>query len=215
MTRAGLPPLPQPLTLSTLQDYVRRMVKARGFYTDPNKIFILLVEEVGELAAELRHRAHSPEQFDRRNLSHELIDILLYLVDLANGFSVQLELLWSEHERRSDTPHGGPVQRRGQSAEFRADFSLNQLCAHVERGRTEREMEDSGEMRALRLSEEVGELARELRKHWKGRAEPRDIGMAIVAAIASALRVGACFDVDFEAALAEKERLNAGRDWDY
>ncbi len=94
-------------------------------------------------------------------------------------------------------------------------MSLNELCRHVERGCTEREMEDSGEMRAIRLSEEVGELAREVRKHWKGRAEPRDIGMAIIGAIACALRVGACFDVDFEAALAEKERLNAGRDWAY
>lgn len=215
MTQAGLPPLPQPPTLSALQDYVRRMVKARGFYTDPDKIFILLVEEVGELAAELRHRAHCPERFDRRNLSHELIDILLYLLDLANGFSVKLELLWPEHERRSAAPHGGPGQGRGQTAGFRADFSLNELYGHVERGRTEREKEDSGEMPAIRLSEEVGELARELRKHWKGRAEPRDVGMAIIGAITCALRVGACFDVDFEAALAEKERLNAARHWAY
>lgn len=45
------------MTLKALQAYVARAVAARGFTTDLNEVFILTVEELGELAAELiEHR---------------------------------------------------------------------------------------------------------------------------------------------------------------
>lgn len=221
MTQAGppslpeRPTLPERLTLPALQDYVRRMVEARGFITNPNKIFILLVEEVGELATEFKHRAYYPERFDRQNLSHELIDILLYLLDLANGFSVDLAGLWPEHERHNDARFSAKPAGGGKPAAFRADYSLNQLCGHVEHKRAERGFEDRDEMLVILLSEEVGEIARELRKHWKGLASSRDMGMEIIDALTYVLRLGGCFAVDFEQALTEKERVNAARDWAY
>ena len=215
MTRAGLPTLPPRLTLPALQDYVRDMVEARGFIKNPNKIFILLVEEVGELATEFKHRTYYPERFDRRNLSHELIDILLYLVDLANGFSVELAGLWPEHERKNDVRFAAKAAGGGEPARFRADLTLNALCRHADRKRAERGFEDTEEMLAILLSEEIGEIARELRKQWKGLASPRDIGMEIIDALTYVLRLGGCFSVDFEAALTEKEELNAARNWTY
>ena len=54
------PPIPSPMTLSALQLYVREIVKLRGFTTNTNEIFILLVEEVGELASELSESYISP-----------------------------------------------------------------------------------------------------------------------------------------------------------
>ena len=215
MSAAGLPPLPERFTLPALQEYVRRMVEARGFIKNPNKLFILLVEEVGELATEFKNRAYYPQRFDVRNLSYELIDILLYLLDLANGFSVQLAGLWPEHERQNDARFGAIGDEGGEPASFDADFSLNKLCAHVEQKRKERGFEDRDEMLALLLSEEVGEIARELRKSWKGLADARDIGMEIIDALTYVLRLGCCFSVDLETALREKESLNAGRNWSY
>ena len=215
MTQAGLPPLPGRLTLPALQEYVRRMVEARGFIKNPNKIFILLVEEVGELATEFKNRAYYPDRFDRRNLSHELIDILLYLLDLANGFSLELASLWPEHEQRNDARFAVKEAEAGKPERFRAELSLNELCAHVERKRRERGFADREEMLAILLSEEVGEIAKELRKSWKNLDSPRELGMEIIDAITYVLRLGNCFDVDFEAALAEKEKMNAARGWSY
>lgn len=215
MTSAGLPPLPERLTLPALQEYVRHMVEARGFIKNPNKLFILLVEEVGELATEFKNRAYYPERFDARNLSHELIDILLYLLDLANGFSVELAGLWPEHERKNDARFGATGNAGGEPAGFNADFSLNRLSAHVDQKRKERGFKDRDEMLALLLSEEVGEIAKELRKSWKGLGNPQDMGMEIIDALTYVLRLGCCFSVDMESALREKESLNAERDWSY
>ncbi len=56
------PVLPERLTLPALQGYVREMVAARDFTTDRNEIFILLVEELGELAAELKNSEFYPDR---------------------------------------------------------------------------------------------------------------------------------------------------------
>ena len=215
MTQVGLPTLPHRLTLPALQEYVRGVVASRGFITDPNKVFILLVEELGELATEFKHRAYYPDRFDQKNLSHELIDILLYLVDLANGFSVELAALWPGHETKNDTRFSARPVTGGKQAKFQAEFSLNELSGHVEQKRAERGFEDREEMLVILLSEEVGEIAKELRKHWKGLASSREIGMEIIDALTYVLRLGNCFAVDFEQALTEKEQVNASRNWTY
>jgi hypothetical protein len=41
------------MTTQDLQDTICKIRQERGFVTDPLKIYILLTEEVGELAAEL------------------------------------------------------------------------------------------------------------------------------------------------------------------
>ncbi|HEX7925963.1 MAG TPA: RS21-C6 protein, partial [bacterium] len=86
--------VPSPLTLPALQAYVRAIVAERNFTRDPNEIFILLVEEVGELATEFKHRTYYPERFDPGNCAHEIADILLYLLDVANAFELDLMTVW-------------------------------------------------------------------------------------------------------------------------
>ncbi len=206
MSSEGLPPLPDPLTLPALQSYIRGVVKARNFTGDLDKILILLVEEVGELAAELGRRVRSPARFDAENLAHELIDILLYLLDFANGFSLDVIAAWNREH-----PAGGgmPVENAAPG------LTLNALAARAAAQEAPAEGPESPELLMLLLSEQVGDIARELRKHWKGRAEADDVGRGVVAALRCLFRLGACFGVDFEAALAEKERLNAQRRWAY
>jgi NTP pyrophosphatase (non-canonical NTP hydrolase) len=213
MSEEGLPALPAGMTLPALQAYVRAVVEARNFTGDLNKVFILLVEEVGELATEFKHRTYYPDRYDPANLSYEIIDILLYLLDLANGFGVELMELWPEHERANDLRFADRRQGRSVGAKVRAELTLNELAHHAERKRLERAFEDTEEMLVLLLCEEVGELAHEVRKTWKGRGEARKAGCEIIDALHYLFRIGGRLGMDFEAALAEKERENAARTW--
>jgi NTP pyrophosphatase (non-canonical NTP hydrolase) len=209
------PALPSPMTLPALQEYVRQVVAARNYTRDLNEVFILAVEEVGELSAEFKKRTFYPERFRLEQLGFEIADVLLYLVDLANGFGVDLMTRWIDHERENDARFAERRGGRPTMAAIRRDLTLSQLGEHLERKRRERGFEDSPERLMILLSEEIGEIATEIRKHWKGLAEPGRAAGEIIDAITYLLRMARQFGIDVESALAEKERRNAGRTWAY
>jgi NTP pyrophosphatase (non-canonical NTP hydrolase) len=64
----------------------------RGFVTDPLKLHVLLTEEVGEVAGELKRlwSSNYPE-FDRARLADEVADVFCALVALANEFDIDIE----------------------------------------------------------------------------------------------------------------------------
>jgi len=207
--------LPAPMTLPALQAYVAQVVVARGFTRDRNEIFILLTEEVGELATELKHWIYYPPRFDPGALALELADVLLYLLDFANSFGIDLAAQWPRHEAANDQRF---TARRGGAppqAQVRAHLPLNALIAHVEAKRAERGFTDTPERLAMLLAEELGEIATELRKSWKGRAEPARVGDEIIDALTYLLRLAHAFQVDLEAAVRTKEAQNAQRTWSY
>jgi NTP pyrophosphatase (non-canonical NTP hydrolase) len=206
---------PDPMTLTALQRYVARTVEERGFTREPNEIFILLVEEVGELASEFKHWIYYPERFDRENLGFELADILLYLLDLANAFSVELMALWPEHERSNDERFAPRRAAGAPRSLVQPDLTLNGLVDHVEAKRRERNFADTAERLMILLTEEVGEIATELRKQWKGKGDPRRTGMEIIDALTYLFRLAHQCQVDLEAAVLNKERENARRVWSY
>lgn len=78
--------------LQELQRLVNKVRQERGFTMDPLKIFVLLNEEVGEVATELK-RTWSPnyEAFSKQDLEDELADVLVCLLALANQFEINLE----------------------------------------------------------------------------------------------------------------------------
>jgi len=59
---------------------------------DPLRIFVLLDEEVGEVARELK-RTWSPnyEAFSKQDLEDEIADVLVCLLALANQFEINVE----------------------------------------------------------------------------------------------------------------------------
>lgn len=191
--KGASPDLPRPMTLPALQGYVREMVEARGFTRDLNEILILLVEEVGELAREFENSVRFSERFDRRNFSHEIVDVFLYLLDVANGFSLELNPCF-------DRPDGGGALP-----------ALNRLAEPPPEG----DPAPPPEMLVVALAGKIGELATAVRKQWKGRVEPQAVQEPIAAAITLLFRLAGHFRMDFEAALAEKEKLNASRTWAY
>ncbi len=79
-------------TVKELQKLIGEIRQARGFVTDPLKIHILLTEEVGEIAAELK-RLWSPNYaaFDPRKLQEEIADAFVALAALANVFDIDIE----------------------------------------------------------------------------------------------------------------------------
>jgi NTP pyrophosphatase (non-canonical NTP hydrolase) len=207
--------VPDPLTLPALQAYVARIVEERRFTRDRNEIFILLVEELGELATEFKHREYYPDRFSARNCAHEIADVLLYLLDLANAFGVELMPAWALHERANDerfaTRRGGEAPH----AFVRPDMTLNALMAYVEAKRVERRFEDRDEMLLILLTEEIGEIANEIRRHWKGKGDAARLAAELIDAVTYTLRVAHRLGVDIEAAVRGKEAENAGRVWTY
>jgi NTP pyrophosphatase (non-canonical NTP hydrolase) len=201
--------------LPSLQAYVREVVGARGYTTNLNEIFILTVEEVGELAAEFKRRAFYPERFNPANLAFEIADVALYLADLANGFGVDLMARWPAHERENDARFAGRRGGRPTVATIQPGLTLGQLAEHLELKRAERGFEDTPERLMILLAEETGEIATELRKHWKGLASPERVADEIIDALTYLIRMAHGFGIDLERAIVEKERRNAGRTWTY
>ncbi len=78
--------------LPALQARIAATRQQRGFVTAPLKIGLLLMEEVGEIAAELKplwsvnYDAFAPER-----LADELADVFVLLSALASAFDIDLQ----------------------------------------------------------------------------------------------------------------------------
>ena len=92
---------PEPATLAQWQQYTKDACAEYGW--DKNShlaIFLLLTEEVGELAQAVRHK-----QNDKQAIANELADVFNYLTEIANYFDIDLENAirhkWTENAQRS------------------------------------------------------------------------------------------------------------------
>lgn len=93
-------------TLADLQIYMSRVKKERNWDDNPPaEIFLLLTEEVGELAKAVRKHEglydepnNSKKASKRFDLEEEFADVLSYLLDLANHFEVDLETAFRKKE---------------------------------------------------------------------------------------------------------------------
>ncbi len=88
--------IPENPTLGNLQNYIKDIAEERGW--DKNnylEIFLLLSEEIGELAKAMRNRAglyaENKKPTTQEDLEYEFADVLNYLLDLANCFDIDLE----------------------------------------------------------------------------------------------------------------------------
>ena len=93
-------PVPRP-ALTAFQNYYRTVAIQRGYNTEsPRDCLLLMVEEVGELARDVRKWhglvRHAREPVTRRTL--ELADVFLYVVHMANILDVDLAKIVQEKE---------------------------------------------------------------------------------------------------------------------
>lgn len=96
-------------TLGDYQAFVKDFCDQKGWdKRTPTEKMLFLTEEVGELAKEIRKQAGTygykkPET--TIELSEELIDVLNYVIDIANMFEIDLEEAfrhkWSKNLKRS------------------------------------------------------------------------------------------------------------------
>lgn len=75
-------------SLTSLQIYYKSTCQVRGWDKEtPQAVMLLLIEEVTELARELRK---SKGATDTPEIQHEVADVALYLIHLANILGVDL-----------------------------------------------------------------------------------------------------------------------------
>lgn len=105
---AGLD-FPETSQLTELQQHVAKLCDHFGWHNTPERMFLLLTEEVGELAKAIRNKeklfqeqpqeqAKAPDdktqdnkvQAAQDNLAEELADVFSYLMDIANAYDVDL-----------------------------------------------------------------------------------------------------------------------------
>ena len=109
---------PNTSSLPLLQQYVKEKCIERGFTKASDlEIYLLLTEEVGELAKAIRKKIALFEEQTREqptcndenkaqliqdNLAEEMSDVLSYLLDLANRFDVDLAEAFKRKEAEND-----------------------------------------------------------------------------------------------------------------
>lgn len=101
---------PQNTSITDAQRWIEDMCKERGFDGNtPLEKFLLFSEEVGELAKAIRKVSgmHVEGKYTNeekaKELRGEFADVAMYLLDLANTFSVNLEDAIREKEEINKT----------------------------------------------------------------------------------------------------------------
>jgi NTP pyrophosphatase (non-canonical NTP hydrolase) len=97
-------PISNDMSLSELQDYVWRMNKERGFDKNtPEQKFLILTEEVGELARAIREQIglKFDESTKRSSLADELADVQILLLGLASLLNVDMVKALSNKEAKN------------------------------------------------------------------------------------------------------------------
>lgn len=97
-----MPPIPEKPSLADWQKIVKETVAERHFSVDPNEVFVMFAEEVGELAKELRKKWKFGTVHVRESAGSELADVFQLLMDLANHFDVDLEQAVREKMKKND-----------------------------------------------------------------------------------------------------------------
>lgn len=92
----SVPQIPPGAGLGQLQSYIAKVVALRGFQEETLRdVTLLLMEEVGELAKAVRQesglKVSARQPGAPRIVAEELVDCLVYILDLANLTDVDLE----------------------------------------------------------------------------------------------------------------------------
>lgn len=95
--------------LSRLQQEIQATRRQRGFTTDPTRLLTLIVEELGEVARELK-RTWSPnyEALDPQRLGTEIADTFVLLCALASEYEIDLEIQVRSKFFRTDAERDWP-----------------------------------------------------------------------------------------------------------
>ena len=91
------------MQIQEIQEDARALCEKQG-WTDrtPHQRFRYLISEVGELSKELTRLEWNPTEVDmdevKRNIGHEMYDIVWNLCELANQLEINLESAFAEKQ---------------------------------------------------------------------------------------------------------------------
>jgi len=92
-------------SVGDLQAYVSNMIQIRGFEDETLKdLMILLTEEIGELAKEVRKLSHLKTDVTNHSISDiegELADIFIYLLSICRNLNIDLFQAFKNKEIRN------------------------------------------------------------------------------------------------------------------
>lgn len=106
--RSPLDSINERSSVAELQKYIHEMVIRRGFDEEsPRDAMLMMVEEVGEMAKAMRKyiglKTDQEKQDRYTKLEHELADVFIYLLDIANLLNVSLFKALHEKEKENET----------------------------------------------------------------------------------------------------------------
>jgi NTP pyrophosphatase (non-canonical NTP hydrolase) len=91
------------MQIQEIQDNARSLCEQQGWSDrNPSQRFRYLISEMGELSKELTRLEWNPSATDlaaiKRNIGHEMYDIVWNLCDLANQLEIDLEAAFAEKQ---------------------------------------------------------------------------------------------------------------------
>lgn len=197
------------MTIREWQKYIRSIRQERQYVEDIDRLFILWTEELGELANEYKYyEFFRAEKFEAKRLEAELADVFLYTVDLADLLEVDLDQALKDKEQFNNERFGG-------TTEYLLNQPVSALQKFVDQKRQERGFSDTREYLLILLMSEVGEVAKELRKRWKGKMVLQEYAHELADCMYYILRLANLWEVDLDRAAQAKEQINKDRTWEY
>lgn len=92
-------------TLKDLQKYINEMIEIRGFSKEtPQDVMLLLTEEIGELAKEVRKTTHIKMDVSKSrtiDVEGEIADVFMYLLSMCRVMNINLLEAFKDKEERN------------------------------------------------------------------------------------------------------------------
>lgn len=92
-------------SLKDIQKYINRMIEERGFNKEtPQDVMLLLTEEVGELAKEIRKTTKIKMDTNKTretDVSGEIADVFMYVLSMCRVMNIDLLEALKEKEERN------------------------------------------------------------------------------------------------------------------
>lgn len=88
-------------SLNEYKDTTMRIVNDKGWGDITTELlFMLLTEEIGELASAIRRASHNFSDRKKSNLTGEWFDVLSYLLQIADRFDIDLDSSFEDYVRQ-------------------------------------------------------------------------------------------------------------------
>lgn len=92
-------------SLEDIQKYVNEMIEIRGFTNEtPQDVMLLLTEEIGELAKEVRKTTHikmDVAKSRKLDVEGEIADVFMYLLSMCRVMNINLLDAFKNKEERN------------------------------------------------------------------------------------------------------------------